>query len=132
MINKPPFSVIAQVKNLSDFTIDKDSTQHFNSNLERLGKYLGYLNSTPINGFIVQRKDGIDLEVHILLENGIILIFGLNNRKLITTINPQCYQVTRYFEGLNIPMEPRDYIAMKNAVYRNDVLGWKEDNRNEY
>ena len=73
--------------------------------------------------FIVERANGVGLEAHILLETGLILIFGVSNRKLITAINPQCYQVTRYFKALNKPMMPSDYTAMEHAVYRNDALG---------
>lgn len=129
MQKKPQFKVITQISDFSRFQINGDVTKHYVEKEERLKKYLPYLTAEPINGFIVDRENNFGLEVHILLASEIVVIYSMNTAKLITVINPQCYQVTRYFKGLNKAMQPADYIAMESAVYRNDNYGWKEDNR---
>lgn len=122
-MEKGQFQVLTQISDFSRFVVGENISKHFTDNEERFKMYLPYLAANPINGFVVDR--GLkSLEVHILLESGLVAIFALETGKLITVINPQCYQVTRYFRPLNKPMQPQDYTAMEKAAYRNVVLGW--------
>ena len=48
---KPPFNVVTQINDFSQFSVSNEGTKHFSEKGERLSKYLPYLNGLPINGF---------------------------------------------------------------------------------
>ena len=71
-----------------------------------------------VDRFIIDKHHKNGKEVHCITTTGVIVIFNLKSRKLITKIIARPYQIKRYYEKGKAPQE-----IVKKAIY-NQKMGY--------
>ena len=99
------------------------NTKHYTndrSNREELIKRIG--EGTVVKAFIVDRHHKNGKEVHMITDNGIIIIYKYVTKKLITKLIARPNQIRRYYEGVG-KEAPTDIIA---KAYEHQKLGYNK------
>jgi predicted type IV restriction endonuclease len=95
------FKIISKVNsNILDVT--NTITSHSNNNYKRYEVYKYILSTNFIDCFIVDKGHPNGLEVHCINEYGLIYIYNLSSKKLITILHPRPRQIKRYYIALGL------------------------------
>lgn len=98
-------------------------TLHVQERFARVQAYRELLSEDFLYFFVVDTGHPNGLEVHAINLNGLIYIYNLESRLLITIMHPRIPQLRRYFEQLGKTMPRRIYELGKGNEARNKALG---------
>ena len=79
-----------------------DVTKHTSYREQRLKEYQHLLSNEFIASFIVDTNHVGGVEVHSINVNGLIYIYNMNTKKLITVLHPRPSQLKRYYRLLKL------------------------------
>ena len=98
------------------------NTLHIMERDSRVAAYesLMMLGTEFIGGFIVNKGHINGPELHMINNNGVIYIFNLGSKRLITILGARPQQIKRYYEQLelDIPSEVKDAISKSSDLIR--------------
>lgn len=78
-----------------------------------------------VDSFIINKGHKNGLERHVITDNGIIIIYNLRNKKLVSKLIARPFQITRYYQltGRRYPKGHRKLLALAK---KHQILGYNE------
>ena len=125
MNERKPFNVLCKVSsvnglnNVSTFHYAKDRTVRHNKIANVIGE------GNCIAYFIVDKAHPNGNEVHCVYDNGIVVIYNENSKRLITELIARPNQIYRYWSGLGIAF-PSQYNHIIRKARKHQMLGYNE------
>jgi hypothetical protein len=101
-------------------------TIHYLQRIARLQAYQNLLSHNMIDCFIVDTDHKNGLEVHCINEYGLIYIYNLSSKRLITIIHPRPKQIKRYYQQLDLTTSKKIKLIIKGNHKRNTDHDYNE------
>lgn len=113
--------IVKSTINAEDFSINNQSTLHA---IDRLSRMLAYKNLgladdiKAVAAFVVDKNHPNGDEVHVITNNGLILIFNKKSKNFITVLGARGNQIKRYYNLLKMQI-PKDIMLIVKQAYIN-------------
>ena len=102
------------------------TSKHILDRFNRTNTYKYLLSTKFLDTFIVDTAHRNGLEIHCINEYGLIYIYNLQSKKLITIISPRPRQVKRYYVALDLKISKRIRELINATFNRNREFGFNE------
>lgn len=109
------------IKERCEFKASDVNTKHLFERNGRLKAYASLMSTNFIDCFIVDKKHVNGDEVHCLNNKGLVYIYNLRSKRLITILHARSAQIARYYEATNTDVT-REVLSL---MYDNDLRNKK-------
>lgn len=102
------------------------NTKHIQERTERLNVVSDLGTYNIVNSFKCDKGHPNGAEIHIITDNGLIVILNYNTYKLVTILIARPQQIKRYYEACNITIDDK-ILNVCNLCYQhmNDKLNYQ-------